>query len=113
LERAPRVAVDLEREVAAQERHPAGLRRRVEAVEQPLRALEPAARDGRLVAEVELADRELHRDARGAAAIVALPLEPVRARQQPERARDLAEPAARVAGALERLRRLRVGEGGV
>jgi hypothetical protein len=97
-------------DVALVEGEPTVVGPRLERIEQPVGTLEPAARDRRSPAEVELVSRQPGRHAGGAGRVSALPVEPKRALACLEHRVGVVEPPRRPAQALEGLRHLFVGE---
>src|SRR5439155_8940788 len=103
--RAGGVAVDLEREMAAQQRQPALLDPWLEPLEEPLGALHPSEPDCHVGVEVALAEAQLKRDAGRRARVAGTAVQPVGALQGAHGGLLLAEPARRDAQALEPGRR--------
>ena len=95
------------REVALVEREPAVVRPRLEIVEQPVRALQPAVGDGLGALELDPVDREPRRHAGGAAGVAAVAVDPERALAGREHGRAVVHPPGGPAQPLQRLGRLR------
>ena len=104
-----RIMVRVERAVRVQIGEERMLLHRRQPLEQPARALEPAARLG-LAAELQAVERELERDTCGDRLVVRVAGEPVRALVRRKRDRAVHLPARGSAEAVQRVDRLAGGE---
>ena len=95
------VAVDLEREVPAQQRQPALLDPGLHPLEQPLRALHPAQTDRHVGVEIALAEAQLERHPRRGPGVAGPAVEAIGALQGAHRGLLLAQPPRGHAQALE------------
>ena len=101
---APRgrdVVLEKEGDFTFADRKPAVLRHRVEAVEQTMRALKPAARNSRLAAEGEIVPREPDGHPSGAGSVATLTVEAVRAFSRLNRELPVVEPPGRHGESLD------------